>query len=202
MLQRRKNLKVTSHFGLLTISLLLATAPTVSLAADRSSAYESLGATVAGQRPGETATTTESRVPQLETSSVIAAALCFAVGFGACLLLVHFMLPSLVHAQCGEIVREHLDLLRRESDVRVVVLDRESHAPLRKPRRVSTPAAETVAESRVESQQHLRVDRPVAPAGTPDVHGDDAPNSMLSQIYEQNLHLRDQLRKQSRSVKQ
>ncbi len=144
---------------------------------------------------------------QLETNSVIAAALCFAVGFGACLLVVYQLLPSLVYAQCIEIVRDYLDYARRESDIRVVVLDRESHAMLQKPRRASVPAAETIAETNHESQQHLRVDKPTAPASDAQVDQAgiqrvDAPNSMLSQIYEQNLHLRDQLRKQSRSVKQ
>lgn len=202
MLQRRKNLRVTRRGGLVTLALLLAIAPAVSVARDRSSAYDSHAAADVEQLPAETAMTTDLRVPQLETSSVIAASLCFAVGFGACLLLVHAMLPSLVRGQCDEIVREYLDLARRESDIRVVVLNRDTHQPSQKPRRASVPVAESTAESSYELQQHLRVDQPAAPAGPAESRSVDAPNSMLSQIYEQNLHLRDQMRQQSRSVKQ
>ena len=143
---------------------------------------------------------------QLESNSIIGAALCFAVGFGACLLVVYYLLPALVHAQCVEIVREYLDYTRRESDIRIVVLDRESPEPLRKPRRVSLPARDVFTEPSSESQRHLRVDRPIPPASSAQVEpsenrSNETPDSMLSQIYEQNLHLQEQLRKQNRSVK-
>ena len=206
MPQRRKILGIAKRVGLVTFSFLLAFAPSVSVAQVRPWDHGSLEATEAEHLPVEPIAV-DWRVPQFETNSVIAATLCFAVGFGACLLVVHSMLPSLVHAQCIEIVREYMDHTKRESDIRVVVLDRGSHEPLQQPRRVRVPAAKSIAETSFESQHHLRVDKPAAPAGyapvgPPNRHSDDAPSSMLSQIYEQNLHLRDQMRKQSRSVKQ
>ncbi|MDA1050771.1 MAG: hypothetical protein O3C40_09865 [Planctomycetota bacterium] len=161
----------------------------------------------ARQLPAEAVIQADLRVPQVETSSVISAVLCFAVGFGACLLVVHYMLPALVHAQCVEIVREYVDHTRRESDIRVVVLDRERHEPLRKPRRVSVPAGDENADTLDAAQHYLRVDKPTsvadsAPLGASDSHRDESSDSMLSQIYQHNLRLRDQLRKQSQSVKQ
>ncbi|MEX0819353.1 MAG: hypothetical protein WD070_07160 [Pirellulaceae bacterium] len=143
---------------------------------------------------------------KIETNSIILAVLCFAVGFAACLLVVRSLLPSLVHVQCVEIVREYLQHTRRESDVRVVVLDREPREPLRQPRRVTAAPAETTVIASRELPPHLRVDRPTASAsparaGSSGQNDDSAPDSMLSQIYEQNLHLRDQLREQGRSVR-
>jgi hypothetical protein len=203
MLQRRQILSIVRQVGL--VSLLLA--PTVAATQDRAGAYETPATFMSERLPAETVITADVGVLQLDANTIIGAALCFAVGFGACLLVVHYMLPSLVHAQCIEIVREYLDYTRRESDIRVVVLDRDSHEPRQRPRRVAAPTDEEVAASSYESQPYLRVDTPktssnYAPAMPTTTHSEETPSAMLSQIYEQNLHLRDQLRKQSRSVRQ
>ncbi|MBI2479195.1 MAG: hypothetical protein HYV60_11345 [Planctomycetia bacterium] len=204
---RRLFLRFANRVGLVTVSLLLTFVPLTTSAQDRSWKHEMPANTAAERLPAETAITADIRMPQVEANSIIVATLSFAVGFGVCLLLVHYMLPALVHVQCIEIVREYLDYARRESDIRVVVLDRESQEPLQRPRRVATRAAEVSTASSYESQHHFRVDQPEPPASYAPVapaklRSDDTPGSMLSQIYEQNLQLRDQLRKQSRSVKQ
>jgi hypothetical protein len=203
MLQRRQILSFVRQFGL--ISLLLA--PAVAKTQDRALAYETPVTFVSERLPAETVITADVGVLQLDANTIIGAAMCFAVGFGACLLVVHYMLPSLVHAQCVEIVREYLDHTRREADIRVVVLDRDSHEPLQRQRRVAAPTNEEVAAPNYESQQYLRVDKPktssnYVPTMPTTTHSEEAPNAVLSQVYEQNLHLRDQLRKQSRSVRQ
>jgi hypothetical protein len=206
MLQRRQILEVASRIGLVTFSLLMAIAPSAASAQTRSWRHETPATIEAERLSAENVVPADLRVPQLEANSIIAATLCFAVGFVACLLIVHCMLPSLVHAQCVEIVREYLEFTRRESDIRVVVLDRNSHQPLHRPRRAATLAAEAIPESSYESHHHLRVDKPnpssgYAPVTPTQIRNEDAPGSMLSQIYEQNLHLRDQLRQHSQSVK-
>ena len=207
MLQPSQILSVAGRVGLLTMSVLLTFVPTAALAQDHSSDHETSAPMAAERLPAETVIMADVHVPQLATNSIIGAALCFAVGFGACLLVVHYLLPSLVHAQCVAIVREHLDYASRESDIRVVVLDREHHDSLQRPRRVAAPASEEIAAFSYESPHHLRVDKPQTSASrshTMPTHAsnENAATSMLSQIYEQNLHLRDQLRQQSRSVKQ
>lgn len=207
MLPRRQILVIVGRVGFVTLSLLLMSAPPPTSAQDRP--WEQAEAATFESERHSDPTTTVPRVgvSQLETNTIIGATLCFAVGFGACLLVVHFMLPSLVHAQCVEIVRDYIEYSRRESDIRVVFLDRDGHETLQRPRRVAPSVVEPHAESHDESRSHRRVDRPSPSSGreptTPgSTQAESASNSLLSQIYEQNLHLRDQLREQSRNVKQ
>ncbi|MBC8355161.1 MAG: hypothetical protein H8E66_24565 [Planctomycetes bacterium] len=206
MLHRDSTQRIARRIGTITVCVLLAISTTAAAAQHAQLEFESLPSVSPEQQPAETVISADFRVPALEANSIIGAVLCFAVGFAACLLVVHYMLPSLVHAQCVEIVREYVDLTKRESDIRVVVLDREDHEPLRKPRRVSVPVRDQVIESINDSENQLRVDNPSIPTESPqntstNIPSEDNSDSMLSQIYQQNLHLRDQLRKQSRSVK-
>ena len=207
MPQRNQNEAVANRARLAAILLLVVVAPAASVAQDDSRSLASPSAAVAEHRPIEPAAAANDRLARVSTNDVIAAVLCFAVGFAACLFIVHQMLPGLVHAECVETIRDYLAHTARESDIRVVILDRESHDTPRKPRRASMPTAEQAAETSHDSKLRHRVDQPGAapraePDQTRDDHNDDAPESMLAQIYKQNLHLRDQLRRQSRSVKQ
>ncbi len=160
-------------------------------------------------RPEYDNASADQHVPRFETNSIITAVFSFTVGFAACFFVVHSMLPSLVHAQCTEIVRDHLDLAQREPDIRVVVLDREQSDEMMKPRRAGTrtvhvPVASVEPQSSsYQPQAGMRVDRAVPHSSISTKAADDAepeqiPDAMLSQIYQQNLHLRQQMRDQTR----
>ncbi len=150
----------------------------------------------------------DSDVQQFDTNSIITAVFSFTVGFAACFFVVHSMLPSLVHAQCTEIVRDHLDLGQREPDIRVVVLDRDHGEELKKPRRatrtVSVPDTSVEPPSSTyRPRTEMRVGR-VDPQSSIPSKATDGPaaeqisDTMLSQIYQQNLSLREQMRDQTR----
>lgn len=207
MLPRRQTLGIVGRVGFVTLSLLIMSALPRTSAQDRPWEQAEAATVESEQLSPPTAMAAGVGVSQLETNTIIGATLCFAVGFGACLFVVHFMLPVLVHAQCVEIVRDYVEYARRGSDIRVVFLDRDGHQTLQRPRRVAPPVVEPHVDAHYESQPNRRVDRPSPSSGhepgtSSNVQGESAPNSMLSQIYEQNLHLHDQMRKQSRNVKQ
>lgn len=207
MLHRRPILEIARRIVLVTFSTLMTVAPISVSAQGRSWDYETPASFSTESLLPKTNLAADASTPKLEANAIIGATLCFAVGFGACLAIVHYLLPSLVHAQCVEIVRDYMDHAKRESDIRVVFLDRDGHESLQRPRRVATSNARTLDELSDDPEHRLRLDQPSASASysqhsTTTANDQDTPSSMLSKIYEQNLHLREQLRKQSRSVKQ
>lgn len=115
--------------------------------------------------------------------------LSFAVGVAACLLVVRAMLPTLVRAHCAEVVREYIDRSSRESDVKVVVIDRDAEA--------RNQTAHVVPVQSRQSGRVIRVDAASAtaqaPTGTSAPH-DPQTQSILGRVYEQNLQLKKQLR--------
>ena len=207
MLPPPRTRQVTCRTAFAALAIFLASALTEAPAQDRSWESERSAAIEANRFADETVMSTDLRASRWEADPVISAVLCFAVGFGACLLIVHCMLPALVHAQCIEIVREYVEHARREPDVHVVVLDRDGHRVAQRPRRVATRSAKPVSKLTADVPHHRRVDQPSPSSSytssrpTNKQCEEQEPGSMLSQIYEQNLQLRDQLRKQSRSVK-
>lgn len=190
---------VVSRVALASIALLFALSSTESLAQ-----FEPRRSSTVEQTPTDVLISADDRGTRLETNSIIGAALCFAVGFAACFAIVHSMLPGLVRAQCLEIVREYLDYAKPSSDVRVVVLDRESREPLKVPRRTMESSVAQTPQAESSPLDGYRLDKPRTAPTPESTTNEDASSadSMLSQIYEQNVHLRDQLHKQSRRVRQ
>jgi hypothetical protein len=129
----------------------------------------------------------------LPADSVLLSLLSFAVGVGACLLVVSQMLPALVRSHCAEIVRDYMEFVHMDSDVRVVVIDRESISG-GAPHGVAPRRRAAVQASESDTSQ-LRVDR-AGPQTVPAPSGAEM-QSVLSHIYEQNVQLRNQLRSQS-----
>ncbi|MCA9122755.1 MAG: hypothetical protein H6822_15535 [Planctomycetaceae bacterium] len=188
----------------MTLSFLVLSVHAMSRAQDEASSYESPSVMESELLPSESVLSADLRITDLDAHRIIGATLCFAVGFGACLLIVHYMLPSLVHAQCVEIVREYMAHAPRDADVRVVFLDREGHELLQRPRRVTAPSTEPTKAFDTHVEHRHRVDPATASPGhtLAPKGGKELSDSMLSEIYRQNLHLRDQMQQQSRSVKQ
>jgi len=118
--------------------------------------------------------------------------LSFAVGVGACLLVVRAMLPTLVRANCAEIVRHYVERGTPETGVKVVVIDRDS------PR-----GGQASPDSAIETTlagRHVRVDgasTTPAPSQVKETPGNVETQSILGRVYEQNVRLRDQLRAQA-----
>jgi len=133
---------------------------------------------------------------EMPADSVLLSLLSFTVGVGASLLVVSQMLPALVRRHCAETVREYMEFAHKESEVRVVMIDRadvradQSHTLT--PRR----RAPVVVEQSKPAER--RVDRPQGqPVPSP---SSDEMQAILAHVYEQNVQLRDQLRQQSENT--
>lgn len=128
----------------------------------------------------------------LPASDLSLSLLSFAVGVGACLIVVRALFPTLVRAHCAEIVRDYLDRAERDSGMKVLVIDRDSNSRTQVVGSHDLPTTAAGRSVRVDEAATAPVQpKRAAPAKR------DATQSMLGSIYQENLDLQSKLRSQN-----
>ena len=113
------------------------------------------------------------------------AALSFAIGVLVCLLCGLYLLPALVRAQSGELIRDYSTYVQAAVPMRVIVLDRSS-SPI--PHLTQHPTAARLGS------QNTRVDSASSTSGPNNRTRSQAHQTdVFDQIYAHNLELRQKI---------